>query len=105
MAACPQRAAVSREEENMRAVGVVVNLFFPGIGTIIVGKVVSGVIQFLLYAVAVALIATGIGALFGVPLAIVVWIWAVVSAATAEDKPLVVVVRDKTDERPPGSRR
>ena len=89
----------------MRVLGVIVNLFFPGIGTIIVGKIVSGVVQFLLYAAAVALIATGIGALFGIPLAIVVWIWAIVSAATAEDKPLVVVVRDSSDNRPPGARR
>jgi TM2 domain-containing membrane protein YozV len=93
----------------MRALGVIVNLFFPGIGTIIVGKIITGVIQFLLYAGAVALVATGIGALVGVPLAIVVWIWAVVSAATAEDNPLVVVVRDNPDNRPDdrssGSRR
>jgi len=67
----------------MRALGVIVNIFFPGIGTIIVGKIISGVVQFLLYAAAVALIATGIGALFGIPLAIVVWIWAIVSAATS----------------------
>jgi TM2 domain-containing membrane protein YozV len=88
----------------MRALGVIVNIFFPGIGTIIVGKIFSGVVQFLLYAAAVTLSATGIGALFGVPLAIVVWIWAIVSAATAEDKPLVVVVRERTDNRPPQSR-
>ena len=88
----------------MRILGVIVNLFFPGIGTIIVGKIVSGVVQFLLYAAAVALIATGLGALFGIPIAIVVWIWAIVSAATAEDKPLVVVVRDNTN-RPPDSPR
>ena len=88
----------------MRVLGVIVNLFFPGIGTIIVGKIVSGVVQFLLYAAAVALIATGLGALFGIPIAIVVWIWAIVSAATAEDKPLVVVVRDNTN-RPPDSPR
>ena len=89
----------------MRALGVIVNIFFPGIGTIIVGKIISGVVQFLLYAAAVALIATGIGALFGIPLAIVVWIWAIVSAATSEDKPLVVVVRDDPGNRPPDSRR
>ena len=88
----------------MRVLGVIVNLFFPGIGTIIVGKIVSGVVQFLLYAAAVALIATGVGALIGIPIAIVVWIWAIVSAATAEDKPLVVVVRDNTN-RPPDSPR
>lgn len=89
----------------MRVLGVIVNLFFPGIGTIIVGKIVSGVVQFLLYALAVTLIATGIGALFGIPLAIVIWIWAVVSAATAEDKPLVVIVRDDAVNRPPETRR
>ena len=85
----------------MRALGIIVNLFFPGIGTIIVGKPVSGVVQFILYAIAVGLVATGIGAIIGIPLGICVWIWAIVSAVTAEDKPLVVIVRDNPNSRPP----
>jgi TM2 domain-containing membrane protein YozV len=89
----------------MRALGIIVNLFFPGIGTIIVGKPVSGVVQFILYAIAVGLVATGIGAIIGIPLGICVWIWAILSAVTAEDKPLVVIVRDNPNSRPPESRR
>ena len=88
----------------MRALGIIVNLFVPGVGTIIVGKAVSGVVQFILYALAVSLVATGIGAIVGVPLGIFVWIWAIVSAVTAEDKPLVVVVRDDHGRRPPDAR-
>ena len=86
----------------MRVLAVIVNMFFPGVGTIIVGKIFSGVVQFLLYALAVALTATGVGGLLGIPLGVVVWIWGIVSAATAEDKPLVIVVRDSG--RPPGAR-
>jgi TM2 domain-containing membrane protein YozV len=86
-------------EDAVRILGIVVSLFFPGVGTIIVGKIVSGVVQFLLYALAWALIATGVGALVGFPIAVVVWIWAIVSAATSEDKPLVVIVRDPPDPR------
>ena len=78
----------------MRVLAVIVNIFFPGVGTILVGKIISGVVQFLLYALAVALTATGVGGLLGIPLGVVVWIWGIVSAATAEDKPLVIVVRD-----------
>ena len=89
----------------MRVVGVIVNLFFPGVGTIIVGKIFSGVVQFILYAIAVALVATGVGALIGFPLGLCVWIWGIVSAATAEDKPLVIVVRDPPGGRPYDPRR
>jgi TM2 domain-containing membrane protein YozV len=78
----------------MRAVAIIINLFFPGVGTIIAGKVFVGVVQFLLSAAAVTLTATGFGAVIGIPLGVVVWIWAIVSAATAPDKPLVIVVRD-----------
>jgi TM2 domain-containing membrane protein YozV len=86
----------------MRVLAVIVNIFFPGVGTILVGKIISGVVQFLLYALAVALTATGVGGLFGIPLGVVVWIWGIVSAATAEDKPLVIVVRDS--DRTPRAR-
>ena len=62
-------------------------------------------VQFILYAIAVGLVATGIGAIIGIPLGICVWIWAIVSAVTAEDKPLVVVVRDNARNDRPDSRR
>ena len=83
----------------MRALAVIVNLFFPGIGTIIAGKILVGVIQFLLYGLAVTLTATGFLAILGIPLGIVVWIWGIFSAATAEDRPLVILTRDRSDNR------
>ncbi len=67
----------------MRAVAIIVNVFLPGVGTLIVGKVFVGIVQILLYALAHLLIWTAILAIVGIPLAFIVWIWALVSAATA----------------------
>jgi TM2 domain-containing membrane protein YozV len=79
----------------MKVLGVIVNIFFPGIGSLIVGKIGIGIIQFLLYGFGALLSITGIGAIIGVPICIVVWIWAIVTAAKAEDRPVqVVVVKD-----------
>ncbi len=67
----------------MRAIAIIVNVFLPGVGTLIVGKVLVGIVQILLYVVAHFLIWTAILAIVGIPLAFIVWIWALVSAATA----------------------
>ncbi|MCK6556403.1 hypothetical protein L6Q96_17770 [Candidatus Binatia bacterium] len=76
----------------MRVAGVIVNIFFPGIGTLIVRKFGQGIAQLVLCLFAGMLILTGIGAIIGIPLAVVVWVWAIVSAATATEQPVQVVV-------------
>lgn len=76
----------------MKALGVIVNIFLPGIGTIIVGKIGQGVAQILLAIVAAFLSLTFVLAIIGVPLGIGVWIWAIVSAATSEPQPIQVNV-------------
>ena len=71
----------------MKIVAFIINIFLPGVGTLLVGKIGTGIIQIVLSMIAHGLIWTGIGALIGIPLAVVVWIWALVSVATAQVEP------------------
>ncbi|HAX80445.1 MAG TPA: hypothetical protein DCY88_32565 [Cyanobacteria bacterium UBA11372] len=71
----------------MKVAAIIINIFFPGIGTLIVGKVIQGIIQLILIFVAVLLTLTGIGVILGIPIYFIVWIWAIISAATAVDRP------------------
>ena len=71
----------------MKVVAFIINIFIPGAGTILVGKVMIGVIQLVLYGLAHLLTWTVIGALFGLPLLAIVWIWGLISVATAPVPP------------------
>ena len=63
----------------MNVLAILANVVFPGVGTLIVGKTGSGIIQLILYSVGLLLTFTFIGAIVGVPLCIGVWIWGLVS--------------------------
>ncbi len=76
----------------MKALAIIVNIFLPGIGTLIVKKYSQGIIQIVLGIIAAILTLTGILSIVGIPLAFGVWIWAIVSAANAEDKPVTVIM-------------
>lgn len=69
----------------MKILAIIVNIFLPGIGTLIVRKFLQAFIQIFLLLVGWGLIATGVGALLGVPICFVVWIWAIISAVTAKE--------------------
>ena len=77
----------------MKVISVIVNIFFPGIGSIIVGKIGTGIAQLILYIVGALLSLTAILAIIGVPLMIGVWIWAIVTAASSEPKPVEVIIK------------
>ena len=62
------------DNDTKNIVGLVVNLFFPGIGTIIWGDTKTGVIQLVLCVVGFFLSFV----LIGIPIMIGVWIWALV---------------------------
>ena len=68
----------------MKTAAIIINIFFPPIGSFIVGKWGQGIGQFILLVIAAIFIATAIGAILGVPIAIVAWIWAIVCAATSQ---------------------
>jgi TM2 domain-containing membrane protein YozV len=70
---------------STKIIALVVNCFFPGIGTLMAGKKTAGIIQLILTGVAILMIITLIGALLGVPLALGAWIWSIISVATMND--------------------
>jgi hypothetical protein len=71
----------------MKTVAILVNILAPGIGTLLVKKWWQAIIQLLLIIVAVVLNITGIGAVLGIPIALIAWIWAIVSAASYQPQP------------------
>lgn len=77
----------------MKTVAFIINIFIPGVGTILVGKIFVGVIQILLYMAAHALTWTVIGALIGVPLIVIIWIWGLISVATTPMPPPAATAR------------
>ncbi|MDE2165933.1 MAG: hypothetical protein KGJ66_06310 [Alphaproteobacteria bacterium] len=85
----------------MRGLAVLINVFIPGIGTLMVGKVGQGIAQFILWAVGVAICFTVIGVFIGVPMAIAAWIWAIVSAAS-NPAPIQVEVTHRRSSETPG---
>lgn len=66
---------------TMNVVGLIVNIFLPGVGTLIAGKIAQGIIQIILIIVSLILNFTVILAIIGIPLGIGTWIWSLVSAA------------------------
>lgn len=79
----------------MKALAVVANIFIPGVGTLIVGKVGQGIAQILLYGFGVVLCFTVIGAIIGIPLCIAIWIWGIVVAANSDDRPMQVEITNR----------
>ena len=75
----------------MKALAIIINLFFPGIGTLIVKKFGQGITQIILTVIAAGLIFTGVLSFVGIPLAIGVWIWAIVSAAGSNTQEPIVI--------------
>ncbi len=81
----------------MKVAAIVINIFLPGVGTLFVQKWVQAIFQIILATIALVLTFTGIGAIIGGPLGIAVWIWAIVSAATAREQPITVVVQHQKE--------
>lgn len=80
----------------MKALAIILNVFFPGVGTLVIGKVAQGIIQIVLYFVGILLTITAIGAIIGLPLMLGVWIWGIVVAATHNAQPIQVNVINQT---------
>lgn len=76
----------------MRTLGIVANIFFPGVGSIIIGKFGQGIVQIILYILGIIFSMTMVGVIIGLPLCIGVWIWGVVTAVSSPAEPIQVTV-------------
>lgn len=86
----------------MKTVGIILNFFLPGVGTIVIGKAGQGVTQLCLYGLGVLCTATLIGAIIGIPLMLAAWIWAMVTTVSSEPQPMqVMVIHQQAAPTPP----
>lgn len=76
----------------MKALSIVLNVFFPGVGTIVAGKAGIGIAQLLLWLFGLAMWITVIGVIVGAPLMLAAWIWGLVTTASMNEAPQVVHV-------------
>lgn len=70
----------------MKALAIIINIFFPGIGTFFTGKFVQAIFQLLFYGLGLLLAITGLLALLGIPFILGAWIWGIITAATWQPK-------------------
>ncbi len=84
----------------MKAIAILTNFFVPGVGSFFVGKVGQGIAQILLWGLGFLLTVgtMGIGGVIGIPLMFGAWIWGLITASSANPKPIQVnVVDQRTD--------
>jgi TM2 domain-containing membrane protein YozV len=81
----------------MRTAAIIVNIFFPGVGSLLIGKVGQGIAQIILYILGFVFTFTLVGAIIGIPLCIGVWIWGIVTAVQSPAVPMQVVVVHKNE--------
>lgn len=75
----------------MKIVALLINLFIPGIGSMLIGKGWQGTFQLLLYLFGLLTSFIGIGFIF----IAIAWIWGLVTVVTFQDQPIEVIVRNQ----------
>ena len=81
----------------MNILAIILNFFLPGIGSFVVGRGGAGVAQLLIFGLGMSLAVTLIMLPFGLLLMAVAWVWGLITAAMASNKPQQVVVVEKDD--------
>jgi len=71
--------AVSRPPDPQATMGLVLNLIFPGVGSIVAGKTGEGIAQLVLFIIGLPLCFV----LIGIPLCVAVWGWALATGLRA----------------------
>lgn len=86
-AICPRCGVVqpqsARKGHPNAVLGLVLNLFFPGVGSLVVGATPAGIVQLILFVLSFPLDLI----LIGFPLLLAVWIWALIVSIQAFSKP------------------
>ena len=67
--------------------GLIANIILPGVGTIIIGKYDTGIIQLVLSLVGLFFMITSLGIMMGIPFLLAIWIWALVVSIKALKNP------------------
>ncbi len=72
----------SKKDNTLQIVGLILNIILlPGLGTLIGGgkqRTTHGILQLVFFVVGIIFCITIIGIIFGIPLMIAMWIWALI---------------------------
>ena len=60
----------------VKLISLVISIVIPGLGTIMVGKIKLGVIQLVLFGIALFFLYTAVGVIISLPLYLVILVWA-----------------------------
>lgn len=86
----------------MKAAGIILNFFIPGVGSLVIGQSGQGIAQLLLYFFGMIFTFTLIGAVIGLPMMLAAWIWGLVTAASFNEGPTQIHVVHTTAPPPQG---
>lgn len=80
----------------MKPLAIILNLFWPGVGSLVIKRYVQGIAQLILWGIGLLLCFTVIGVIIGGPLMFIVWVWGIITVASFKDQPLTVVIQQQT---------
>lgn len=80
----------------MKVLGIILNLFLPGVGSFVVGKFGQGTGQLLLwgFGLLLTIITLGFGGLIGFPMMLGAWIWGLVTVIGNNVQPVQFIITD-----------
>ena len=89
-----KKEILKRKEKTKTPKGIVIlgligNIIFPGVGTIILGKYDIGIIQLVLSLVGLFFLINSVGIMIGIPFLLAIWIWALVVSIKALKNPAI----------------
>lgn len=71
----------------LQLAAILINIFiYPGIGTFFVGKWVQAIFQLMFFTLGMIFCFTVIGVVIGAPLALIAWVWGIISACSADNR-------------------
>lgn len=78
----------------MKGLALILNILLPGVGSMVIGKVMQGLLQISLWGLGglITIGTLGFGVVIGAPLMIGAWIWAIVTAAGGPNQTINVHV-------------
>ncbi len=70
---------VAKPNTGLAIAGLLINVILPGLGSIIAGRTKTGLWQLLLMVLGIVFTLTVIGAIIGIPLIVVAWVWGIIT--------------------------
>jgi TM2 domain-containing membrane protein YozV len=79
--ATSKKTTIESDNRNQKIVGFIINIFIPGLGTLFVKRYIRALIQLTLFAIAIFLYISVLGAIFGMMIWLTTWVWSLVTVA------------------------